>query len=62
MLHFEWDERKNKVNEKKHGVDFGTAQLAFEDPFCVNFLERITDGEPRWRGNSHYFGASCEFA
>jgi uncharacterized DUF497 family protein len=24
MLHFEWDERKNRANEKKHGVDFKT--------------------------------------
>lgn len=48
MLYFEWDERKNKANEKKHGVDFETAQLVFDDPQCVTFIERIIDGEQRW--------------
>ncbi|MBI2421163.1 MAG: BrnT family toxin [Candidatus Levybacteria bacterium] len=28
---FEWDERKNTENLKKHGVDFETAQFAFID-------------------------------
>jgi uncharacterized DUF497 family protein len=23
--------------------------LAFEDPFCVSFIERVKDGEERWR-------------
>ncbi len=49
MLHFEWDERKNRVNEKKHGVDFETAQLVFDDPMCVTFVERTIDGEERWQ-------------
>ncbi len=29
---FEWDEKKNSENLKKHGVDFQTAQYAFIDP------------------------------
>ena len=49
MLRFEWDEAKNASNMAKHGIDFETAQLAFEDPFCVAFVDRITDGEERWR-------------
>lgn len=48
MLQFEWDDRKNSVNEKKHGVDFETAQLVFDDPFCATFVERIVDEEQRW--------------
>lgn len=28
---FEWDEKKNKENEKKHGVSFEIAQYAFAD-------------------------------
>ena len=32
QVHFEWDERKNRRNRRKHGVDFGTAQYAFADP------------------------------
>ena len=29
---FEWDDDKNKLNEKKHGVSFAQAQYAFLDP------------------------------
>jgi uncharacterized DUF497 family protein len=29
---FEWDEEKNFVNQKKHGVSFEAAQNAFDDP------------------------------
>lgn len=28
---FEWDQKKNDENSKKHGVDFETAQYAFID-------------------------------
>ena len=28
---FEWDEDKDKANQKKHGVSFALAQLAFLD-------------------------------
>jgi uncharacterized protein len=48
MVYFEWDDRKNRANEKKHGVDFEEAQLVFDDPLCVTFLERVIDGEQRW--------------
>lgn len=29
---FEWDEKKNKENQKKHGLGFEIAQYAFADP------------------------------
>jgi len=29
-------------------IDFETAQLVFDDPCCVTFVERLTDGEVRW--------------
>ena len=28
---FEWDEEKNKINIEKHGIDFDTAMLVFND-------------------------------
>ncbi|MBN4077373.1 BrnT family toxin [Sulfobacillus acidophilus] len=31
-MQFEWDENKNKPNQKKHKISFGYAQLAFLDP------------------------------
>jgi uncharacterized DUF497 family protein len=32
MTSFEWDERKNRTNQEKHGVSFDEAQHAFFDP------------------------------
>jgi uncharacterized DUF497 family protein len=28
---FEWDQEKNKLNQKKHNISFGEAQYAFSD-------------------------------
>ena len=46
MRRFEWDNAKNESNKTKHGIDFET--LAFDDPLCVSFVERVDDGEERW--------------
>ena len=48
MIRFEWDRAKNDANRSKHGIDFESAMLVFEDPLCVTFVERVADGEPRW--------------
>ena len=48
MIRSEWDDEKNEVNQKMHGIDFETAKLAFDDPFCVTFIERESGGEERW--------------
>ena len=50
MIRFEWDATKNQINLFKHGVDFETAQLVFDDPCCITFIERTTGGEQRWQG------------
>ena len=31
-IHFEWNSRKDRENQDKHGVAFATAQYAFGDP------------------------------
>lgn len=31
ILNFEWDEDKNQLNLKKHGIDFEIAMLVFND-------------------------------
>ena len=36
-LKFEWDENKNEVNKKKHGLSFETAQEVFYDEAAVLF-------------------------
>jgi hypothetical protein len=46
---FEWDERKNRTNRAKHGMDFSFARLAFDDPFSIILDERETDGEQRYQ-------------
>jgi uncharacterized DUF497 family protein len=32
IVHFEWDEKKDEQNQKKHGGPFRLAQYAFADP------------------------------
>ena len=32
---FEWDDRKDRANQRKHGVVFAVAQYAFADPHRV---------------------------
>ncbi len=32
VVKFEWDEKKNKENQKKHELSFEIAQYAFADP------------------------------
>jgi uncharacterized DUF497 family protein len=47
-MRVEWDNAKNHANRTKHGIDFETAQLIFDDPFCITFVDRVTAGEERW--------------
>jgi len=49
MVRFDWDGQKNERNRAKHGIDFETAQLVFDDPFCITFIEREYGGEERWQ-------------
>ena len=36
---FSWDDRKNKTNQKKHGITFDEAQTVFFDENAVEFLD-----------------------
>jgi len=38
---FEWDERKSQANLAKHGIDFHTASLAFDDPFALTMWDEL---------------------
>lgn len=38
-LRFEWDERKNRSNTKKHGVAFEEARTAFYDEYGIQFCD-----------------------
>ena len=48
-MRFEWDDRKNASNRRKHGVSFDVAALAFLDPMHLTTHDRVVDGEDRWR-------------
>jgi uncharacterized DUF497 family protein len=46
---FEWDDKKDKLNQQKHGVSFALAQIAFLDRNRI-ILEDLehSDKEPRY--------------
>jgi uncharacterized DUF497 family protein len=54
-VRYEWDERKNRQNQRKHGgISFELAVLVFEDERRLICLDRVDEsGEQRW----HAIGA-----
>jgi len=47
-MRFEWDSKKNRINQTKHnGLDFETAARVFDDPNVVLRHDRVIDGEQR---------------
>jgi uncharacterized DUF497 family protein len=48
-VEFTWDERKNRVNQRKHGISFETAIWVFDDPFQASWQDREVEGEARWQ-------------
>jgi uncharacterized DUF497 family protein len=44
MIIFEWDETKNKLNRKKHGIWFEEAKSVFEDINAKVFLDEDYPG------------------
>ena len=48
-LEFEWDEEKNAMNRKKHGIDFRDAALVFNDENYLEFYDaEHSDDEDRY--------------
>ena len=46
---FEWDEEKNKLNKKIHGISFEDAKFVFNDPFKVILPDLYhSENEERW--------------
>jgi uncharacterized DUF497 family protein len=48
-LNFEWDERKNASNQKKHGISFGEAKTVFADE-----LGRLISDPDHSEGEEHF--------
>ena len=38
-IHFEWDERKNRANKRKHKVSFEEAQTVFLDENAIRYFD-----------------------
>ena len=49
---FEWDEDKDRINKRKHGISFEEALQAFDDPDFLEFRDEIhsTQCEVRIKG------------
>ena len=46
---FDWDANKERLNIRKHGIDFETAVEVFADPRHVTIQDRFENGEYRWQ-------------
>ncbi len=57
-LRFEWDERKNAQNQKKHGVSFEEAQTVFFDERAVEFYDETHSD---WEDRFLLLGLSAKF-
>ena len=54
-MRYEWDEGKNRRNQKKHRISFEMAALALEDERCLVRPDRVDEtGKQRW----HAIGAA----
>ncbi len=38
-MKFEWDERKNKINQKKHNISFENAAYVFSDENAISIFD-----------------------
>jgi uncharacterized DUF497 family protein len=47
-MRFEWDERKNRANLRKHGISFELATSVFDDPYCLSIPDESLSEEERF--------------
>ncbi|KFX62155.1 hypothetical protein KBK24_0127230 [Burkholderia sp. K24] len=47
-MRFEWDEVKNQINIRTHGIDFRDAVNVFDHPVLTAMDQRQDYGEDRW--------------
>ena len=46
---FEWDDEKNRINKRKHGISFETAEKVFADVNRIEWLDEAhSDTEERY--------------
>jgi uncharacterized DUF497 family protein len=44
-MEFQFDERKSRVNKRKHGIDFVEAQAIWDDPDRIEIRAKTIDEE-----------------
>jgi uncharacterized DUF497 family protein len=49
MLHFDWDLPKDEENRRRHHISFAAASVALEDPYAMEEVDSIVEGELRLR-------------
>ena len=47
-MRFEWDEAKNEINIRKHGIDFADVEDMFNHPMLTVIDNRENYREERW--------------
>jgi len=47
-MFFEWDDAKNQINIRKHGIDFSDVPDMFNHPMLIRRDYRLEYGEKRW--------------
>ncbi|MFT0520261.1 MULTISPECIES: BrnT family toxin [Pseudomonas] len=47
-MFFEWDEAKNQINIRKHGIDFSDVPDMFNHPMLIRRDSCVEYGEERW--------------
>jgi len=47
-IRFEWDPRKNRSNQRKHGVSFEEGQTVFFDERALEYPDPDAETEPRF--------------
>lgn len=48
-MKFTWDENKNQLNIRKHGINFSSAAYVFSDPFALSMPDdEHSETEERW--------------
>jgi uncharacterized protein len=45
MFVFEWDEKKERANRRKHKISFDEARTVFEDPLLITFPDEFHSHE-----------------
>jgi uncharacterized protein (DUF4415 family) len=58
-IRFEWDEAKNRSNQRKHGVSFEITTRVFADPFALAEQDRVEAAKCAGRRSARWAVSPC---